>query len=493
MQIFPSFSTFIAFGSLEVRYYAIFIMSGAIIAYKLAERTGQKWGYPKGFLEDYFIGLMICAILGARLWYVIFEWQQYSYDPLRIITHWTDGGLAFHGGLIAGLVFSYLYFKKKKISLLRMADAILPNVLLAQAFGRWGNFFNQEAYGSIVSESYYRFYPAFIKDHMYINGEYRQPTFLFESIANIIGWLLIRFVYKRYGRKKRGDEGFAYMAWYGVTRFVIESFRTDSLYMFGTIRTAQLVSIVLVVIGVCGIAGVFNRLFAKTSIFKSSKPVIIFDLDGTLLDTHELINQSYFATLGHYRPDYVITQEDIDGFAGPTLEQTFSRFSDDPQEIEEWITYYREFNHRRHDDFVKEVDGVSDVLKWLKEHDYKMGIVSNKPQVAVKLGLDLFNLNEYFEVVLGCYDFEEAKPSPSGILKACEVIGQGHDDVIYIGDAVTDVRACKNMGAFSIAFILDKKYEESMKAEKPCEIIYNMSELIEIVQEEREWSDNTIL
>lgn len=493
MQFFPNFSTFLSIGGFEIKWYAIFIITGAYIAYRLTQRTVSKWGYPDNFLEDWFVYVLLIGIAGARLWYVIFEWRQYIDHPIGIITDFREGGLAIQGGLIAGAIFSYYYFKKRNVSFLRIFDAAMPHVLLAQAFGRWGNFFNHEAYGGIVSESFYNHFPNFIKNNMYIAGEFRQPTFLFESVANLIGWVLILTLFKKYLWRKRGDMGFAYLVWYGITRFFIEGLRTDSLYMFGFIRTAQLISIIFVIVGLMGYFGLFSKVFKNTLIFKKNKPVVIFDLDGTLLNTHELINQSYIATLKKYRPDYVVTQEDIDGFAGPTLEQTFSRFSEDKKEIDEMIIYYRKWNHENHDAYVTEIDGVTQTLQWLKDNDYKMAVVSNKPQESIALGIDLYDIRKYFDVIIGCYDVDEPKPSPKGLIKACEEMGVGHDDVIYVGDAVTDIQACKNMGAYSVAFILEKKYEASMKEEKPCKMIYNMNELINLVKEDLEWSDSTIL
>ena len=128
----------------------------------------------------------------------------------------------------------------------------MPGVLIAQACGRWGNFFNQEAYGSAVDSSFLKalHLPQFIIDKMYIHGQYYQPTFLYESLGCVIGFLIIFFVIRKY-QQKQGIQFFTYFIWYGVIRFFIEAFRTDSLYVFG-LKTAQLVSIVFVIVGLIG-------------------------------------------------------------------------------------------------------------------------------------------------------------------------------------------------------------------------------------------------
>lgn len=138
-------------GSLSIAWYAILIITGAFIAYKIGQHNFKKIGYNKDILSDYFFGLLIIGIIGARIWYVIFMWDElYASNPIEIIM-FRHGGLAIQGGIITGLIFSWWYFKKHNIDFLVAGDAIMPGVLIAQALGRWGNFFNQEAYGGVVS------------------------------------------------------------------------------------------------------------------------------------------------------------------------------------------------------------------------------------------------------------------------------------------------------------------------------------------------------
>ncbi len=264
MTFFPDAKTFVQIGSLSIAWYAVFIITGAFIAYKLGQHNFKKIGYDQEVLSDYFFGVMITGILGARLWYVIFMWDEiYAQNPLEIIM-FRHGGLAIQGGLIAGIAFSLWYFKKHNIDYMVAGDAIMPGVLIAQAFGRWGNFFNQEAYGSAVSLDFLQslHLPDFIINGMHINGVYYQPTFLYESVANVIGFLLIFFVIRKI-QTKQGEQFFSYFIWYGIIRFFIEGLRTDSLYVMG-FRTAQLVSIAFVIVGVIGF------IYCK----KRGKPVI---------------------------------------------------------------------------------------------------------------------------------------------------------------------------------------------------------------------------
>ena len=251
MEIFPSRTIFLQVGPLQITWYAILSISGFIIAYYLSRQTLKKMKYDLNKFEDYLFYLLPIAYVGARIWYCIFEWHRYVNNPISVFYIW-EGGLAWHGGVIAGFIFSAFFCIKNKMNILRFGDAVLPNLLIGQAIGRWGNFINQEAYGPVVSQESLSWLPKFIQDGMFIKGNYHMPMFLYEGIGNVIGWVLIRFVYNKFGRKKRGDLMYAYFMWSGLVRFYIESFRTDSL-MVGPFKTAQLVSLTLMFIGLLGI------------------------------------------------------------------------------------------------------------------------------------------------------------------------------------------------------------------------------------------------
>lgn len=490
MTFFPDMKTVLTIGSLHVTWYAVLILLGAFLAYGLSVRQFKKWGYKEEIFENFFLMMFPIAIIGARLYYVIFEWSnQYVHDPIRIFYIW-EGGLAIHGGIIAATIFGIYYFRKHLCNGLRIADVIFPNLMLAQAIGRWGNFMNQEAYGQVVSPSFYDHWPSFIKDHMFIDGQYRQPTFLFESVGNIIGFLLITLVYKKYGRKKRGDLAWAYLTWYGMVRFIVEGMRTDSL-MLGSLRIAQIISLIGVAIGVLGIFGIWDKVFQNVWPFRKNKPVVIFDLDGTLVDTKDLIYESFIHTFAHYKPEYKLTDMELQSFLGPTLEESFLRYFPEDQ-VAEIVAYYREFNHQHHDEYAKEIPHVKETLQYLKDQDYDVAVVSNKLEDVVRLGLKQFDLVQFFDVVIGRDAIDQPKPNPEGLLKACEMLYRSHDDIVYVGDAPSDIVACKNMGAYSIAFILEEERAQEMMKQKPCAFITDMKELITILKEEREWSDVTI-
>ena len=235
-------------GNITIRLYSLCILLGVICAYIIIMSESKKQKINTDIMFNILFYGIIAGIIGARLYYVIFNFDYYVYHLDEIIKVW-HGGLAIHGGIIGGVIVVYLYSKKKNISFLKLSDIILPGVLVAQGIGRWGNFFNQEAYGMMVSKEILQklLVPNFVIKGMYINESYYLPTFYFESIFCILGFIIILLL-----RKKIKNTGFVtafYLIWYGVLRFIIEYFRTDSLMLFNA-KVAMIVSGLMVILGI---------------------------------------------------------------------------------------------------------------------------------------------------------------------------------------------------------------------------------------------------
>ena len=233
----------------NVYYYSLCILLGVIVAYILITREGKKQGLPKEFISDLIFYTLIIGILGARVYYCVFNLDYYLANPSEILKIY-NGGLAIHGGVIAGLIFVYFYTKKKNISFIKILDIVAPAVIIAQCFGRWGNFFNQEAHGGITTYQNLKnmHIPEFIINGMHIEGKYYYPTFFFESIWCLIGFIILMIARKNKNLRKGFQIGF-YFIWYGIGRFFIEALRTDSLMFFG-LKIAQIVSLIGIIIGI---------------------------------------------------------------------------------------------------------------------------------------------------------------------------------------------------------------------------------------------------
>ncbi|PKM65319.1 MAG: prolipoprotein diacylglyceryl transferase [Firmicutes bacterium HGW-Firmicutes-19] len=484
MKFFPDLQTFMDIGPISIKWYAVLILAGAYLAYYLSFRNLKKMGYKSDLTDDLFFGALLSGVIGARLWFVLFfDLNYYLSRPLEIFMTW-QGGLAIQGGLFGGVLFGLWFVKRKKLNFMRFADAIVPNILVAQAIGRWGNFLNQEAYGRVVQESFYNGWPQLIKNQMFIAGQFREPTFLYESAANIVGFLLIAVVLKKFSKPKRGDMVYAYLMWYGVTRFFIEGLRSDSL-MFMGLRSAQLVSIAFIIIGVLGTLGVFRKLLKK------EKPVILFDFDGTLMDTEPAIIESFKQVFGKYAPDTIITREMELSFLGPTLWETFKKYLPE-EDADKLVEEYRIINFEMHKTHVKPMEGAKELLTGLKEQGYKIGIVSSKLTDAIDLGLNMFEMKDYFDVVIGLEQVKKHKPDPEGLFEACKKLNIGHDSAIYIGDTQGDVLAGINAGMFTIAYATDQERKDMLDKLKPTRLISSLSEINDVLKEDVEWTYSTM-
>ena len=237
-------------GPIQIKWYSFFILIAMLTGCILFLLEARKKGLPKEEIEDLIFYGLIIGIIGTRLYYVLFNLSYYLKNPLEILMVW-KGGLAIHGGILAGLMVMIVFSKKKKINLLLLLDMIVVGLILAQAIGRWGNFFNMEAYGRIVSLKQLKdlHIPMFIIKGMYIDGYYREPTFFYESILSFIGFGVLLLIRYKLPKLRVGQLTGTYLIWYGIERFMIESKRTDSL-MLGPLRMAQVISIIFILSGI---------------------------------------------------------------------------------------------------------------------------------------------------------------------------------------------------------------------------------------------------
>ncbi|XXM70863.1 prolipoprotein diacylglyceryl transferase [Lysinibacillus sphaericus] len=235
-------------GPLQVHWYGVIIGLGIALGLYLAISESKRLGLHPDTFVDLLVWAIPVAILSARAYYVAFEWDYYSQNPGDIIKVW-NGGIAIHGALIGSVITALVFAKIKGISFWKLTDIAAPSIILGQAIGRWGNFMNQEAHGGEVTRSFLEnlHLPQFIIDQMYINGTYYHPTFLYESLWNIAGFILL-LILRRKANLRRGELFLSYVIWYSIGRFFVEGMRTDSLMLTEFLRIAQVISLVLIVV-----------------------------------------------------------------------------------------------------------------------------------------------------------------------------------------------------------------------------------------------------
>lgn len=265
-------------GSFPVHWYGIILGFAALVGLLLAIQEGKRFQIAPEFFMDLLLIGVPSAIVGARIYYVAFKWDDYRDNFVDVFKIW-EGGIAIHGALIGAVVAGFIYIRKKGYSFWRIADICAPSLIAGQMIGRWGNFMNQEAHGGPVTESFLTDtlrLPDFIVKQMYIDGVYYHPTFLYESIWNLLG-LLFLIILRRQRFVRAGEVFLSYWIWYSVGRFFIEGLRTDSLAFngpewlvsfmnilwspmsivfeagamdYGNVRIAQLIGLVIIVIAI---------------------------------------------------------------------------------------------------------------------------------------------------------------------------------------------------------------------------------------------------
>ena len=253
----PSRVAFTLFGR-DVYWYGVLMALGILIGVWLTLREGKRKKLTEDDILDMCLVIIPSGVVGARLYYVIFEWASYASNPIRALYIW-EGGLAIYGAVIGGLIGMFIYSRVKKIRFLKLADCIAPGLVLAQAIGRWGNFFNQEAFGLPINNGELMWFPfaVYIEGYHTFNGQpcsnpYHMATFFYESV-----WCLIVFIILWSCRRKfkhDGDAILSYAALYGLERMFVERLRGDSLYIIkpggaiaAGIRVSEMLSFILVV------------------------------------------------------------------------------------------------------------------------------------------------------------------------------------------------------------------------------------------------------
>lgn len=492
----------------EIRWYAICVVGGAcLVALYGYYCFGKKVGLDSDTtLTGVTIGI-VSGVLGARIYYVIFEHEMISFDNgiirgLIDIINPAGGGLAIHGGIYAAAIFVGIYCIVKKIKFLELIEIVLPLLMLGQVIGRWGNFFNQEAYGPLVNgypghaltaseliaqreTLRHLLVPNFVIDQMYLTSKvaidggyayvtgYYHPTFFYESVANFFGAFAYIFIRKHSKKVYVGDGICFYLTWYGFVRFFIELLRQDPLILrlFGIdFKVAILTSILFFVAGIT--LFILRRVFkfylvstrefyyeggviwkdgysgpvvekAKEEAERKYNDVVIFDCDGTLLDTYGLIMYITRKVLEEKFPERTFSEEEVHAFFGPLLDESFAKYARNEEELQDCINLYRKYNIEYHPDYVHAYDGIKELLENLRMLGFKSVIVSNKITKAVKMGLKIAGIDKYIDEIYGAELLARPKPDPDGIM---QVINKYQlDKVLFVGDTAFDIECGKNV------------------------------------------------
>lgn len=247
-------------GPLTIRWYGFLIATAVLIGVTLSQFLAKRRNVNPDLMGDLILWLVVGAIPVARLYYVLFQWQNYADNPGQIVAIWR-GGIAIHGAIIGGAIATLIFARLKRIPFWQLADLVAPSLILGQAIGRWGNFFNSEAFGRPTNLPWKLYIPPESRPFQYIGEQYFHPTFLYESLWNLALFALLIFLFFRdlqgKPRLKVGTLFLVYMAVYSCGRFWIEGLRLDSL-MFGPLRMAQFVSLAGIILGIAGLVWLYG-------------------------------------------------------------------------------------------------------------------------------------------------------------------------------------------------------------------------------------------
>jgi len=252
----PNPIAFSVFGY-PIYWYGILISLSVVLAVTMVYLRAKKQGIDTDSMLDYALLTVPFAIVCARIYYVVFEWEHYASNPISALYIW-EGGIAIYGAVIGGVIATIIFAKWKKFSFWTLADLVAPGLVLGQAIGRWGNFFNQEAYGQLITDEAMQFFPYAVYIERY--GEWHQATFFYESMACLVIFAFL-LIYRAKAKKAPAGNLFLwYWVLYGIERFFVEGLRTDSLYIFkgglpignliffpAGLRVSQVVSLVMVI------------------------------------------------------------------------------------------------------------------------------------------------------------------------------------------------------------------------------------------------------
>lgn len=292
-------------GPVSVHWYGIILGTAALIGLLLVIREGKRFKLQPEFFMDLLLIGVPSAIVAARIYYVAFQWENYKNNLGEIIAIW-HGGIAIYGALIGAIIAALIYVRRKGYSFWRIADICAPGLIVGQMIGRWGNFVNQEAHGGPVSESFLRntlHLPDWIVNRMNIEGIFYHPTFLYESVWNFVGLLLL-FWLRRRPFLRAGELFMSYFIWYSLGRFYIEGLRTDSLDFTGPEWLASLLN---------GLWSPMSLLFGEAGTMTYGGNIRISQLLAVLIIIAAIIIIALRRRMGYAKTNYSDPIEKIGG------------------------------------------------------------------------------------------------------------------------------------------------------------------------------------
>lgn len=445
MRFFPDSSTLLAIGSFALRWYAVTLIAGIIAAYLLMSKGMKSHGYDVDTVDEILVLCMIGGIFGGRLFWVLENLSEYT-KYLPYIFAVNDGGFDILGTAIGISAMLVYYCIRRHMSTLRTMDVIMPAVLLFTVIARFGRCFANAS------------------------------VWLAEGL-DVIGFLVLYFFIRPYHEgRRRGDVVAVGFMWLALSRLICMVMGWDP-----TARGVLLPAAAVELFGILLYIVVHRR--------KPTKPIVLFDLDGTIMDTRSMVIQCFKYLYMKYNDPRNFTRDKRNlVFRVPLKEAMETLFPDKDADLlcEEYRKYQGSFSWS---DSVSLYPNVKTTLDELWQNGYLLGIVSTRLTSSCESWLRQLGLSHCFGTILGRDLYSNPKPEPGGILYAGKKLKRGHDSCVYVGDGLNDIRAAKAAGVYSVAFVSDPSKRTALEELHPNSVITDMKELEELLRENHEWAD----
>lgn len=493
---------------LSIQWYAVFILSGIILAGFMGVHEFDRFKINRDKLINAMLIIVPLSIISSRLYYVIFD-PKHSFQTFIDIIDLREGGLSIHGAIIGALISVIVWSKVTKTNILIIFDVTIIGFLIGQIAGRWGNFINGEAHGGPIGDSSIKKILApFIIAQMYNTqeaaGTLVHPTFLYELFFNFLA-LISLVIYRRMRILKIGDTFIFYLIYYAVLRgMLIEPMRTDPLKVGGVNinQVPQMVAFITVAVSLYTAVRLFYKLKRKQSVpyyydisefsgryaaCNRNIKMVLFDLDGTILDSKNIIIKSFQETFKN-KLNLILSEEQCLKFIGPSLWESFTPYASKEISVDDLVNEYTSINKSLHTrQNLKLFPHVKYMLFRLKFLNYKLGIVSSKRREVVLQGLELFKIKNYFDTIVCVDDIKTSKPSPEGIIKACDDMAISSEEVLYVGDHEIDILAAQGAFAKNALVAHSQNFDKAIKL-NPDIVISSFKEIELYLQKVNAWN-----
>ena len=444
MSFFPDPSTIVNIGGVSLKWSLLTTVLGCILGFLMISRNFRKNGYKQTTTDDLLILSGAGCIIGGRAVWVVENWHSYSLYAWGIL-EFSDGGFDYAGILLGILVAIGCYTFTHRMSYRRTCDAILPGAITAIAFSRIGKIPEAENMWMIVA---------------------------MDAVVLLILYFGVRPFHEG---KRRGDMTSVALMLAGIVQLISCTFHLDPS------TNSSVIAPSLAMLSGLG-------MYLATHSLPIVKPVVLFDFDGTLMDSEYLVINGFAYLFKKHRTLEEFTREiQREVFLHPLREELARLFPEENTEVlaREYRNYMKGIQGRH---LVETLPHVRETLKQLKESGYVLGIVTGRYTDSCMMWLEDLLIDQYFDIVAGTETYRHTKPSPDGILHTCEMLKVGHDSVVYVGDGVKDVQAGRNAGVYTVAFVTNEDKRNALEKASPNAVMNSFDELPEILSRQNAWS-----